>query len=203
MTEDYKFTDDWFSVNIPNWEYLRNLEYSDYKTLPIKALEVGCFQGQATTWLLNNLLIHDKSSIDVIDTFEGSVDHSEIQKNSIFEIFLNNIKLTNSERKVNIRKGYSHDQLIILNISKRNYFDFIYIDADHRGFNVLRDAILAFPLLKVGGCIVFDDYQWESGSYKEVDRPKEAIDHFVAQFQDCLSLLFSGYQVFYKKIADK
>jgi predicted O-methyltransferase YrrM len=39
-------------------------------------------------------------------------------------------------------------------------FDFIYIDGDHSYEQVLRDLNNSFKVLKVGGCILVDDYAW-------------------------------------------
>ena len=40
-----------------------------YPKKPKKLLEIGCFEGMATTWLCNNIL-EDGAEYDVIDTFE-------------------------------------------------------------------------------------------------------------------------------------
>jgi len=37
------------------------------------------------------------------------------------------------------------------------HFDFIYIDGAHEAKFVIQDAVLALPLLKPGGYILFDD----------------------------------------------
>ena len=37
-------------------------------------------------------------------------------------------------------------------------FDLVYIDASHEAADVLADAVLAWPLLKPGGFLGFDDY---------------------------------------------
>jgi hypothetical protein len=34
-------------------------------------------------------------------------------------------------------------------------------DGSHRARDVLEDAVLSWPLLKVGGIMLFDDYLWQ------------------------------------------
>src|SRR5690349_16046404 len=80
----------WFDQNIPYWE----LCLSRFKDQPVKFLEIGCFEGRATVWLLKNILTHPESRITALDTFEGSpefprynIDNSLIEAN-----FYKNIK---------------------------------------------------------------------------------------------------------------
>jgi len=45
----YKFTADWFLNNVNSWEY--HLE--EFKHKPnLNFLEIGCWEGKATCWLL-------------------------------------------------------------------------------------------------------------------------------------------------------
>jgi predicted O-methyltransferase YrrM len=63
---------------------------------------------------------------------------------------------------------------------------------------VLRDALLAWRLLKPGGIIAFDDYLWEDPrgiAYQ----PKWSIDTFVAIVKDDSEILVSNSQVWLKK----
>lgn len=67
-----EFKHDWFSVHIPIWKK----ELKVYKNKPnLHFLEVGCFEGRATRWLLENILTNKSSKITVIDTFEGSIEN--------------------------------------------------------------------------------------------------------------------------------
>jgi len=44
--------------------------------------------------------------------------------------------------------------------------------------DVLRDGVHAFDILKPGGSIIFDDYNWDMG-LGEAERPYEAIQAFL------------------------
>lgn len=45
----------------------------------LRFLEIGCFEGQATRWMLENILTGKGSEIMVVDTFEGSMEHKDSQ----------------------------------------------------------------------------------------------------------------------------
>ena len=90
-------------------------------------------------------------------------------------------------------------------------YDIIYIDGDHGAIAVLSDVILSFTSLKVGGMLIFDDYQWEEAinyidksielSEEEISRlqPKIAIDSFINVFADQFDILHKDYQVIIRK----
>ena len=85
-------------------------------------------------------------------------------------------------------------------ITQEKYsFDFIYIDGSHTAKNVLTDACMAWPLLKRGGFMVFDDYLWRPLGFTTVQRPKIAIDSFINLFEDELTIAFTGYQLIIRK----
>lgn len=163
------YSEFWFDMNISVWEKL----FQKVKGLPnLHFLEIGCFEGRATTWLLKNVLTDPSSKITVIDTFEGSWEHQEMGKNieNLEKNFLENIK--EYKDKVNVYKAKSQD---ILFTFLPEQFDFIYIDGSHDAADVLRDGVFAWDLIKKEGVIVFDDYTWGKGLPQET-RPHAAIN---------------------------
>jgi spermidine synthase len=44
-------------------------------------------------------------------------------------------------------------------------FDLIYVDGDHRCFECMTDMVLCWPMLKMGGIMIIDDYdrRWQRG----------------------------------------
>lgn len=184
------YTTDWFTINIPNWETL----LERFKGKPqLRYLEVGCFQGRSLVWMLENILTHETSTADAVDSWAGSPEHSDEQKKDLFMIFLNNVSSYPVD-KINIHRGYSYS------ILRRDFsvgydmFDIIYIDADHKASSVLEDAILAFRLLKPGGVMIFDDYQIENTDH-DINFPKIAIDAFCHIFRDEIENMYISYQV--------
>jgi len=183
-----EFSYDWFSPNIPALaEHLREL-----RDRPVYALEIGCYEGRATIWLLDNILVHPDSAITCIDTFEGSDEHRElgIDFTGTYERFRRNTQ----GRPVGTCVGTSHDWLRRLT----GPFNLVYIDGSHLAADVLLDACLVWSLVAEGGIIVFDDYEWNR--YPEPWRnPKLAIDSFLGCMDGRIRLLHRGYQVIVRK----
>ncbi len=187
----YIFTTDWFSPNIPVWnEFLK-----PYRDIPVKALEIGSFQGRSTTWLLDNILTHTESSITCVDTFEGSEEHNDDDLKDLFSIFTHNVQRFGD--KVKINRGKSGD--VIRTMVRIETYDIIYVDGDHHAVSVLEDAVLSFPLLKKGGIMIFDDYTWPGGN-DPWDRPGISIDAFVSIHKKELEVIYNGYQLMIKKL---
>jgi predicted O-methyltransferase YrrM len=180
------FTTDWFSKKEPLW--LRT--FGCLRERESHALEIGCWEGRASVWMLEHLLLHQNSTLTVIDPFTGSVEHSGKQTEGLESRFDQNIFPYRS-RVCKLRAASGE---ALRKIEKRSYFDLIYVDGSHRAVDVLSDAILAFPLLSMGGYMVFDDYKWRL-SPRVRSRPKIAIDAFLSVFQEELELIHKGYQV--------
>lgn len=189
---EYIFTEDWFSGNIPVWtEALAVFQGVDN----VRALEIGSFQGRSSVWLLENILTGQGSKIDCVDTFEGSIEHTDGQKKNMLDIFLNNISRFGGD-KVRVFRGQS--QAVLRKLEREETYDIIYVDGDHHAAAVLEDAVLAFPLLNQGGVLIFDDYKWAM-ELPELMRPAKAIDVFMEVFADKVDLMYVGYQVIVKK----
>jgi predicted O-methyltransferase YrrM len=181
--EDYKFTADWFGGNIPNWQ----LWFGHLAGKPdVKFLEVGCYEGRAVVWLLGNILTHNTARIDCVDVFfqEGYEER-----------FDHNIDTARGNKKVRKIKAPSQEALRELPLYS---YDAVYIDGSHMTADVLEDAVLAFRLLKPGGVLVFDDYEWAAHS-DPLLTPRMAIDFFLGTYQGQFELLAKEYQVAIRK----
>ncbi len=175
---------------------------SIFKGIPdIKFLEIGSFEGKATIWLLENILTHSSAKITCIDTFEGSSEHKFrcINTKNLYDIFVKNTDI--HKKKISVLIGKSQE-LLRREDMMSPIFNFIYIDGSHRASDVLEDAILSFRLLKKGGIIIFDDYQWKFPGRKEydIDSPRIAIDAFLSIFKEQYTLLSKEYQVVIEKL---
>ncbi|MFA5933022.1 MAG: class I SAM-dependent methyltransferase [Microgenomates group bacterium] len=195
------FLYDWFTPNIPVWEKtLKGYKNKDN----LLFLEIGCFEGQATSWLLKNVLTHPSSKIVVIDTFQGGDDQKDfgVKTGKLFERFKENLKDYISENpkmnKIIIKKGFSGEVLRLLS----GEFDFIYVDGSHIAKDVLEDIVLSWNLLKDNGIIIFDDYGWDR--YKdETLNPTPAINSFLKVYKGWYRILHSGYQIVVQKKGKK
>lgn len=192
---DYKFTQDWFHWAPAVWEHLTPL-MPERK----KFLEIGAFEGRATTWVIENMM-EDGGEIVCIDTWQGGEEHINGEMNNAKVNFDHNINLVREKfpnRNVTAIEGLSHQWLPAL-IQDNQAFDFIYVDGSHIAKDVMTDACMAWRVLKSGGIMVFDDYMW--GDPRDVlHRPKLAIDMFTTLFGEELQPLHVGYQVALKKI---
>lgn len=189
-----RFTYDWFTGAgcHKTWpEYINK-----FRGKPITVLEIGCFEGQATVWLLENILNHPDSRIICVDTFEGSAEHKVlgIDWSKIEGQFHENVKLWKD--KVSVHKGKSID---VLRQLSRSIFDIAYIDGSHAAPDVITDACLTWPLLRPNSVLIFDDFEWIGGT-GPLDRPKLAIESFLSVFADQLTVLHKGYQVILRKL---
>ena len=195
-SNEYKFSVDWTSTNAPEWYKI----LEKYKGKPdINFMEIGCFQGRSTVWLLENILTHATARITCIDTFEGSVEHQDDTYKhllpTLYDTFCHNTSYFGE--KVIIKKSKSQDTLKELTVNKE-YYDFIYIDGDHHAAAVLEDAVLAFPLLKSGGIMLFDDYLWGEHMMNgrlNLNVPRPAIDAFLSIYADKIQIIGTGGQI--------
>jgi predicted O-methyltransferase YrrM len=189
------FTVDWFSSNISKFDDL----LSNFKNSSnLNFLEIGSFEGKSSCYFYENFIQNSHgSTLTCIDTWEGSMENTAEQKNSIWSIFNNNISEYDPNKLI-IKRGYSRDKLKELN---NNYYDFIYVDGSHTSRDVLEDAVLSFDLLKVNGVMTFDDYLWKLFE-DPLLTPKPGIDSFLSIYKNYIKIVEYGYQVSLIKLKD-
>ncbi|WP_335191084.1 class I SAM-dependent methyltransferase [Nostoc sp.] len=194
----YKFTEDWFSQNLPIWEeYLIHLANKP----EINILEIGSWEGMSACWLLDHILTHKSSRITCIDTFEGSIEHkleyNDSYIKSVEEKFDFNISQTGVSEKVTKIVGSS--QHVMRSLPLKSY-DMLYIDGSHLASDVLTDAVLGWGLVKIGGLIVFDDYDFKfPNSVDAGQETKIGIDAFLKVFCKKINIIHQGHQVIVEK----
>jgi predicted O-methyltransferase YrrM len=164
--QERMFTVDWFSANIPHWEETLKLVGKD-ASQELNFLEIGAYEGKSTCWFSDNIIRHVNSRMDVIDTFEGSVEHNEEEKKSLKEKYFHNMGLTRNGEKVHTYIGDSRIHLPLF-LKEGKKYDIIYVDGAHMPENVIIDGLCAFHLLKEDGVIVFDDYEWNFDGVRTV-----------------------------------
>ena len=183
------FTNNWFETTAKDnfEEYILPMEMIG----DVRFLEIGCYEGQASRWLMENT----KAMLVVVDTFKGSMEHDSKFEKTLFERFAENLQPYND--RVIVKKGPSQRKLRELEFDS---FDFIYVDGSHQASDVLEDAVLAFPLLRKGGIMIFDDYIWGKGmNYYNV--PSSGINAFLSIYGNQIVVLEKNSQVVIKKIA--
>jgi predicted O-methyltransferase YrrM len=179
--ERFDFTTDWFCGN--------EKHFSKYLALlidtPCRILEIGCFEGRATVWLLENIATHPDATVHCIDVLEQAS-------------FRQHILAAQSPEKVRLEIGLSRN---LLRSCPEHAYDFIYVDGGHRAIEVLEDAVLSFRLLKRNGIMAFDDYKWKDRASPD-GTPKLAINAFLRIYRRKITVLMKSYQVWIRKDED-
>jgi len=203
--ESYVFSQDWFSNHIPTWEYV--LE----RLRPRRLLEIGCYEGRATTFLIARCTEFGPLHLTCVDTWSGSVDLPQHAMAGVEARFDLNVDLAMGRAAAAVTlskmKAPSAKALAGLLAADVKPFDFIYVDGSHTAPDVLIDALLAFRLLRIGGILVFDDYLWTMEPHISADvlnMPKPAIDAFAMIFTRKVRMLpgVPNSQCYLEKIAE-
>jgi predicted O-methyltransferase YrrM len=191
------YTYDWFTKNAAEWPQI----LAPYTGLPdLSFLEIGSFEGMSACWLLHNILTEPSSRLTCIDLFPDSLGgDSELMPrasapNATFDANVDAIGAT--DRVIKLR-GSSED---ILRRLPPGHYDFIYIDGSHNAAYVLSDTVLSWYLLKVGGLLCFDDYQW-APYLPPLERPQAGIDVFMQLYAGLYDVVNIGSQVTLRKTA--
>ena len=193
---DYKFTQDWFHWAPEVWQQLIPMLPGQPGSRHF--LEIGSFEGRSAIWIAENMMI-EGDILRCIDTWEGGEEHVNGEMGGAEERFRHNLTVAAEKlprRRIIATPGNSVERLAGMYGS--HAYDFIYIDGSHIAKDVLTDACMAWPLLKTGGVMVFDDYLW--GNPRDVlHRPKVAVDAFTTLFAEELEIIHVGYQAVIRK----
>tara|TARA_R100000008_G_scaffold84384_1_gene71641 strand:+ start:549 stop:1196 length:648 start_codon:yes stop_codon:yes gene_type:complete len=203
INTERSFRFDWFSHHTGYWpEALKRFEGKD----SLNFMELGVFEGRATTYLLDNYLKDSKGSkIVCIDTFKGTPgEHDKEDLSSLLDTFKRNVR--GYEDKVQIHVGKTKDILLLPEVRSEKY-DLIYVDACHLAKEVLEDMVFSFGLLKPGGLMIIDDYLWPSPNdvYNKhpAGIPYLGIESFLKCYVGRYNLLWQSYQVCIEKLGDE
>ena len=176
-----------------------------FKNRKSKILEIGTFVGTSIINMLNYLPEAIGFTIDKWKNYNESVQNknldilNNIEQNNTENIYFNNISIYNLSSRITTLKGDSTDMLLFL-INNNHFFDFIYVDASHKAFDCYSDLILSWKLLNKNGILGIDDYLYKINENDNLDRPHEAVNHFLEKYKDEYELINKNYRVFIKKI---
>jgi predicted O-methyltransferase YrrM len=178
--EGREFTSDWVHWKLGFWQ---NVAEKIHRRVP-SILEIGSWEGRsAIAWL--NLV--PNSTITCIDYWGGD-------ENDRFDRNISSLK----HRIIKIRgeSGRALEKLLI----RKRLFDLIYVDGNHTSAGTLQDTVLAWPMLRQDGIILWDDYHWKP-YLPANERPKEAVDWFLAKHAKQLEVFHRGYQIAGQRLA--
>ncbi len=182
-----EFTEDW------NFEFRKN-------TLGIKcnfALEIGCFEGLTTCYICD-LMLNPGGRIICIDPLDETYLTTDLDEDA--EKMNKDFKMFKGQYDRFIRNTKGKPVELIRKLSTEVFtedfnhfrFDFIYIDGDHREKAVVHDAVRSWEVLQIGGYMLFDDYKWDEGT-------KRGIDRFLRKYGGLLTVKVKDYQVLIQK----
>jgi predicted O-methyltransferase YrrM len=195
------FTMEW------NGEFIKNT--SNLPKMDI-CLEIGCFEGLTSNYIVNQLLNENGKLICVdplTDTYlNNDLSDFEIISNTKdfgyfknqYERFIYNTKEEIESGKIELIRDLSFNCYESLLKKYTNKIDFIYIDGDHRAKYVYLDSVNCFKLCKINGYILFDDYLWED--INNINSTKNGIDQFLKEYEGKYQLLINNYQILIKKL---
>jgi len=186
-------------MEYPNWfeqiakeNFTRHL--AEFKGKPVSFLQIGAFTGDASKWMLEEILTHPDSTLTDVDTWRGSDEevHKQMDFSDVRDVYNKKLSGFKNVRKY---KGTSDE------FFAENYldYDFIYVDGDHTAFGVMKDLINSFNCLNSGGILGCDDYQWSEGRGPFYE-PRPAIDAFFNMARDKVQVIELGWQVWFKKL---
>jgi len=189
-------------MGYPNWFEISAIKYFDlilprrfaHKPL-LDFLQIGAYTGDASEWLLDNILTDRSSWLTDVDTWFGSEEeiHKEFDWNNVENFYDSRMSAYGNICKV---KGYSEE---FLKTAEKTHYDFIYIDGDHTANAVYTDADLSWDKLKPYGIMAFDDYLWNHDTEIDDLRPKPGIDKFLSEHDGEYKLLVMDEQVWISK----
>lgn len=182
----------WFNVTARVHFELFLKEYAGQPDL--RFLQLGAFTGDATQWLLDNIVTHPSSLLIDVDTWQGSSEHEGFDWEQVEAEYL---KVYNAYGLVDRYKMTTHD---FFRTGVGQGFNFIYVDAAHTAINVMEDAVNSYRILKPGGILAFDDYTWQHPDGHVLDAPGIAIDMVKYLYAGRLQLMGLDSQAWFRKV---
>lgn len=213
MSDMYRFDskfDWWTKDHTRNYTWIQNY-FKDSVTLDktLDFIEVGVFEGRSMVWFIENVLAKQSS---ISSSCPGST-YRCIEPDPAVN-FEHNLKLVQSKypyiRIIHTKEYSEHflPKLIGAPLDDpANYVkaDFIYIDGDHNAQGVLRDIVMAWECLKVGGVLLMDDYEMEATDPWHYISHKEFKDHPRAKFRHpsiAIDAFLNVYRGLYERVID-
>jgi predicted O-methyltransferase YrrM len=153
----------------------------------VSILEIGSSEGRSALFFLCYMPC---SRIVCIDPLQGALE----------PIFDHNLR--RFEDRITKIRDFSFPALTTMRKSGNYRFDLIYIDGNHQRETVMLDSVLAWPMLKAGGILIWDDYIRYKSDRPSWERPTAAIDGFLVMHEGEFEELHRAKQVIVRKVDD-
>ncbi len=165
---------DWVTHNLSSWLRI----FPRYRDSVKNILEIGSYEGRSAIFFLEYFPAAKLISTDI--------NEGEVRRRLI-------ANLSKYADRFELRS--EHSTRVLFELQKAGQrFDLVYIDGSHKRDQVMIDTLLAWPMLNVGGLIIWDDYNWPKGQTL-ADRPKQAVDAFLKFYGATAKIVHRDYQV--------
>lgn len=160
-------------------------------------LQLGCFTGDASVWLLENVLTGSGSILMDVDTWRGAPNEPIQTQMDFDDVFYTYRAKTDHFHNRLFKQITTFDYLFKYNYMKE--YDFIYVDAHHTSASAFLDSELSWPLLKSGGILAIDDYEWQHPDGNPIHAPKLGIHMFLDRHEGEYTELVRNQQLWIRK----
>ena len=131
-------------------------------------VEVGAWKGRSSAFLVVEAYNHSPFiDVDIVDTWEGSEEHTDAEKNNLFNIFTSNMYplsgLFTPRRMTSLEAAATYED---------ESLDAVYIDAAHDYESVKADIAAWGPKIKPNGILAGHDYR---NGFPGVDRAVDEV----------------------------
>jgi hypothetical protein len=160
-------------------------------------LQVGAYTGDASKWLLDNILTGRNCMLTDVDTWQGSDEpvHHDMDWQNVEQVYDAKLSVYNTVFKHKMTSDeYFADH-------SNGWYDFVYIDADHTAHAAYTDGVNGWRDLKPNGILAFDDYTWGDGLPDQTLAPRPGIDKFLEEYAGQYQLINKVHQVWIRKNA--
>lgn len=195
-----EFTVDWFDARTPQI----GAAIQQFRDRPaVRMLEIGAYEGRSTLWYLDHILTGPGSHLTTVDHWRGSAENDPEEMTAVYDRFCRNTGRYVAEGRLTVVSAESQ-VFLASRIAARGQGDevcgyhIIYLDGSHAAPDVLSDSVMSWSLLEPGGVLIVDDYLW-TGMATEQDRPRFAVDSFLACFLGQYDEVYRGYQMIVRK----
>ena len=166
----------------------------------LRFLQLGCFTGDASVWMCENVLTGRHSWLDDVDTWRGA-PNEPIQTQMDFEDVYVTYKAKTEDMSIMVHRCSTSDYLLDHDnaFMRASAYDFIYVDAHHTSASAFLDSELSWPLLKPDGILAIDDYEWEHPDGVDIHAPKIGIHMFLDRHEGEYEELVRNQQLWIRK----
>ena len=175
--EHKNFSQKWFLNNFEIFTFFLPKD----KSLKFDYLEVGCYEGLSSFYVLSEYKSVNAFFLDIWDVPNPNSKTLSHNFGLIEKAFDQNLS------GFDFKKIKNDSVISMRKLLKENvHFDFIYIDGSHNGEDILSDAIEAFKILKVNGLMFFDDFLQHDDN--RILQSYVGIDKFLSLYSDYLKI---------------